>query len=517
MIISCRARSSGLRSAWRGLALARQSRCPEKHLSRIGGFETVANQLADDYAIGKAVRQAGLRVVLPPMLVAHSFEEKSLSEVVRHELRWARTIFTVDPVGYIGSGVTHALPLSLIGAALRGFDALGLAAVLGALACRLFLKYRLTREFDLPNPELCSPFRPRHSLVRDLFWQFLVNARQLGADRISRSRGTERCWRRLSREVGLGVAVWKGDEVMRTLFLQAPSFDGFDGGAGSRYQSKREIRSFWYPTWLAQPAALVENSKLIDAPPHGTSLAEVVAEARNFDLAVLHTSTPSFASDVKAIAALKAANPALKAGLIGAKAAVDAEGTLKAAPIVDFAARNEFDFTIKEVADGKDWKSIRGLSFRDANGEIQHTPDRPSWKPWTTCPSSRRSISAICKSPDISSAISVTPIFFVHRTRLQIAVHVLPVAAKRWRSSLPHPQRRPCHRGNRLGEEGVSGGQGILFRRRHVHRRFAAGRGDRAGTWQAWRRLVLQRQGQRAPRRAESYARQRLASAAGRL
>jgi ceramide glucosyltransferase len=119
----------------------------------IGGFEAIADQLADDYAIGKAVRQAGLRVVLPPMLVAHAFEEKSLSEVVRHELRWARTIFAVDPVGYSGSGFTHALPLALIGAALRGFDALGLAAILTALACRLFLKYRLTREFDLPNPD----------------------------------------------------------------------------------------------------------------------------------------------------------------------------------------------------------------------------------------------------------------------------------------------------------------------------------------------------------------------------
>jgi ceramide glucosyltransferase len=128
------------------IALSRET------LSRIGGFEAVANQLADDYAIGKAVRRAGLRVVLPPMLVAHSFQETSLSEVVRHELRWARTIFTVDPVGYIGSGVTHALPLSLMAAALRGFDALGLAAALSALACRLFLKYRLTREFDLPNP-----------------------------------------------------------------------------------------------------------------------------------------------------------------------------------------------------------------------------------------------------------------------------------------------------------------------------------------------------------------------------
>ena len=47
---------------------------------------------------------------------------------------------------------------------------------------------------------------------------------------------------------------------MRTLFLQAPSFDGFDGGAGSRYQARREINSFWYPTWLAQPAALVETA-----------------------------------------------------------------------------------------------------------------------------------------------------------------------------------------------------------------------------------------------------------------
>jgi len=122
-------------------------------LSRIGGFEAVADQLADDYAIGAAARQAGLRVVISPMLVAHSFEEETLREVMRHELRWSRTIFTVDPVGYIGSGFTHALPLALIGAALCGFDAWGLAAVVTALACRLFLKYRLTREFDLPNPD----------------------------------------------------------------------------------------------------------------------------------------------------------------------------------------------------------------------------------------------------------------------------------------------------------------------------------------------------------------------------
>src|ERR1700722_20092802 len=146
--------------------------------------------------------------------------------------------------------------------------------------------------------------------------------------------------------------------MLRSLFLQAPSFEGFDGGAGSRYQARREIKSFWYPTWLAQPAALVEGSRLIDAPPHGQSLAEIAPLAKDYDLAVLHTSTPSFASDVKTVEALKAVNPDLKAGFIGAKVAVDAEGSLKAAAAVDFVARNEFDFTIKDVADDVDWSAI---------------------------------------------------------------------------------------------------------------------------------------------------------------
>jgi len=164
--------------------------------------------------------------------------------------------------------------------------------------------------------------------------------------------------------------------VMRTLFLQAPSFDGFDGGAGSRYQARREIRSFWYPTWLAQPAALVEGSKLVDAPPHGRKLADILATARQFDLAVLHTSVPSFASDVRTIEAMKAANPDLKAGLIGAKVAVDPSGSLSASKAIDFVAGNEFDFTIKEVAEGRDWNRIAGLSWRNGAGAIVHNDAR---------------------------------------------------------------------------------------------------------------------------------------------
>jgi hopanoid biosynthesis associated radical SAM protein HpnJ len=163
---------------------------------------------------------------------------------------------------------------------------------------------------------------------------------------------------------------------MRTLFLQAPSFDGFDGGAGSRYQARREIRSFWYPTWLAQPAALVEGSKLIDAPPHRIKLAEIAETARDYDLVVLHTSTPSFPSDIATIEALKAANAGLKIGLIGAKVAVDPAGSLNASPLIDFVARNEFDFTVKEVADGRPLGEIAGLSYRNAAGVVIHNDER---------------------------------------------------------------------------------------------------------------------------------------------
>ena len=164
---------------------------------------------------------------------------------------------------------------------------------------------------------------------------------------------------------------------MRTLFLQAPSFDGFDGGAGSRYQARREIRSYWFPTWLAQPAALVEGSKLVDAPPHNQTLAQVAPMARDFDLAVLHTSTPSFASDVKVAERLKQENPNLKVGLIGAKVAVQAEESLRDAPAIDWVARNEFDFTVKDVAEGRDLASIKGLSFRNGSGAIVHNENRP--------------------------------------------------------------------------------------------------------------------------------------------
>jgi hopanoid biosynthesis associated radical SAM protein HpnJ len=164
-------------------------------------------------------------------------------------------------------------------------------------------------------------------------------------------------------------------ECLKTLFLNPPSYDGFDGGAGSRYQAKREVRSFWYPTWLAQPAALVPDSRLIDAPARGLSLEDVLPLAAGYGLAVLHTSTPSFRSDVRVAEALKAAHPALKIGLVGAHVAVSPDASLAASSAIDFVARHEFDYTIAEVAQGRCLASVDGLSYR-ASGKVVHNRDR---------------------------------------------------------------------------------------------------------------------------------------------
>ena len=163
--------------------------------------------------------------------------------------------------------------------------------------------------------------------------------------------------------------------MMRTLFLNPPSYQGFDGGAGARYQAKREIRSYWYPTWLAQPAALVPGSRLVDAPPAGLTVTDVVPLAREHDLAVVHTSSPTFAGDIGVAKAMKAANPTLIVGFVGAKVAVEPERSLLASDAIDFVAREEFDFTIAEVAQEHPLASIDGVSYRDG-GKVVHNANR---------------------------------------------------------------------------------------------------------------------------------------------
>jgi hopanoid biosynthesis associated radical SAM protein HpnJ len=165
---------------------------------------------------------------------------------------------------------------------------------------------------------------------------------------------------------------------MKTLFLNPPSYEGFDGGAGSRYQARREVRSFWYPTWLAQAAALVPDSTLVDAPPDDLSLADVVTRAAGHDLIIIHTSTPSVAHDARTAAKLKEALSGVRIGLVGAHTMVLPDETLRLAPAVDFVTTGEFDYAVRDLAAGAAYQDIPGLAYRGADGALRRTvPQAP--------------------------------------------------------------------------------------------------------------------------------------------
>jgi ceramide glucosyltransferase len=102
-------------------------------LAKAGGFERLKDALADDFELGRMVREQGLAIACPPMLIDHGFPERSLAELWRHELRWARTIRLLNPSGYAGSLITYVFPLALIGAALTGLHPYAMIA-LGVLA-----------------------------------------------------------------------------------------------------------------------------------------------------------------------------------------------------------------------------------------------------------------------------------------------------------------------------------------------------------------------------------------------
>lgn len=138
------------------IALSRQT------LVRIGGFEPLADQLADDYAVGSAIRALGLSVIFPPMIVDHVCPESTLWELWAHDLRWARTIRAVDPAGYAGTFLTNPVPLAVIGLAFSGFSASAAALCLGVILLRLWHITRLRAAFAL------SPAPTSAVLIRDM-------------------------------------------------------------------------------------------------------------------------------------------------------------------------------------------------------------------------------------------------------------------------------------------------------------------------------------------------------------
>ena len=184
---------------------------------------------------------------------------------------------------------------------------------------------------------------------------------------------------------------------LKTLLLNPPSFENFDGGASSRWPATREIESYWYPVWLTYPAGMLEGSKLLDAPPHHISAEQVIETCKSYEFLVLFTSTVGWDGDHGLARAIKAANPAIKIAFVGPPVTTDPDRALNECEAIDFVCRREFDFSVVEFANRKPLSEILGISYKERdengnvkpNGVIQHTPDRPQVEdldamPWAT-------------------------------------------------------------------------------------------------------------------------------------
>jgi hopanoid biosynthesis associated radical SAM protein HpnJ len=164
---------------------------------------------------------------------------------------------------------------------------------------------------------------------------------------------------------------------LKTLFLNPPSFENFDGGAGSRWPATREIESFWYPVWLAYPTGMLEGARLLDAPSHHVSGEETIKIARDYEFLVLFTSTPGFPGDILLARAIKQANPTIKIAFVGPHVTVLPEKSLRDCPEIDFICRKEFDYSVVDYAKGKPLAEIPGVSYLQEDGKVVHNPDAP--------------------------------------------------------------------------------------------------------------------------------------------
>jgi ceramide glucosyltransferase len=142
----CVAALSGSRSFAFGATIAMRRNV----LADIGGFASIADQLADDYRLGELTRNLGLRTVLSEVVVETSVDERSLGDLVRHELRWLRTIRAVRPVGYALSFVTFGVPVAALGSLL----AAGASPALAMLGITVLARVMLHCAARKPNSAL---------------------------------------------------------------------------------------------------------------------------------------------------------------------------------------------------------------------------------------------------------------------------------------------------------------------------------------------------------------------------
>ena len=229
-------------------------------------------------------------------------------------------------------------------------------------------------------------------------------------------------------------------DVMKTLLLNPPSFENFDGGASSRWPATREIESYWYPVWLSYPAGMIPGSRLLDASPHKINWQQTVQICKDYEFLVLFTSTVGFASDLKLLRKIKEANPSMKVAFVGPHGHIKPDETLNASEDIDFIVRGEFDHAVTEYAHGKPVGEILNASYKK-DGKIVHNATRPQLhtEELDALPFATDVYKRDLRNRALQRAVPAESLrLLLQLARLPGALHLLHVAADAFRPRLAH-------------------------------------------------------------------------------
>lgn len=116
-------------------------------LSAIGGFQVLADFLADDYQLGNQLHRAGWSIVLDRCFVESMVKPESLATVLSRQLRWARTMRISRPAGYLASGITLPFPAALLAAFIAPDATFGLSSIALLYGVRLSVTTIFSRCF----------------------------------------------------------------------------------------------------------------------------------------------------------------------------------------------------------------------------------------------------------------------------------------------------------------------------------------------------------------------------------
>jgi len=110
---------------------------PRRVLEQVGGFEALADYLADDHQLGTLIAQAGYRVILSDLTVETTLPDYSLRDFWNHQLRWARTVRDASPRGNVGLILVFGVQWAAVAVIAAAGDAWALVLLAVAYAARI--------------------------------------------------------------------------------------------------------------------------------------------------------------------------------------------------------------------------------------------------------------------------------------------------------------------------------------------------------------------------------------------